>query len=186
MTTHAVLQLNRVAATNVDAYNRSVITSASTTDLDNGQIFRLDSLSTTTGESEVWLASDPSISGSTRDNMWMAASPEVTTLVAGDKSFRGLSADPRDFYNVGGYVFDAFKPQPGDIITLTAEAFAGTKSTGSYANSGSTMYLLWASAQASPTGLSLICVATTYISIGTGGLGDTQRVTAYRMQVLAN
>ena len=43
----------------------------------------------------------------------MAAEPEV---VLTDEKYKGLDPDIRNFYNVSGTVYSAFKPQVGDII----------------------------------------------------------------------
>ena len=48
MTTHAVLIKNQIAAADVRSYNRSAV-AGSAVDLDNGNVFRLDSVSTQTG-----------------------------------------------------------------------------------------------------------------------------------------
>jgi len=180
MTLYTVLIQNRVAATNSDYLNRSAI-AGSSVNLDNGNVFRLDSQSTTTGQTEVW---DVSATGSGLGDLWMAYSPEIVTVVSGTKKYRGIDPDPQDFYNVGALVFDAYKPQKGDIITMTAEAFTGTAAS-AYANSGSSVYTLhWAATQASGA-LSYRYLATTYISRADGAIDD-QRVTAYKLECINN
>lgn len=180
--THGVIVQNKVAALNIDAYNRSAWY---TKDLDNGNIFRLDSLASLSG-SEVWLVTAPSSDGSTLNNLWMAYSPEVTTLTSGTKQYRGLSPDPQDFVNSASLVFDAFKPQAGDIITLTGDCFTNAISTNTYANpanSGSFTFT-WGSSQTA-SALSLKLLDVTYISKPDGTI-STGRVTAYKCVVLAN
>ena len=59
--TQAVLIQNDVAAENVRSYNRSAIAGI---DLDNGNVFRLNSLNSSTG-CEVWDATPPTTSAST-------------------------------------------------------------------------------------------------------------------------
>lgn len=178
--THAVIIANKIAAENVGSYNRSAI-AGSAVDLDNGNVFLLNSQSATSGESEVWSVS---ATGSGVSGLWMAYSPEVVITVSGTKQYRGIDPDPQDFYNVGGKVFDAFKPQVGDVITLTGDAFTGTAGL-AYANSGSSVYTLnWSSTQVSGA----MCwryLGTTYISKGSGAI-DNQRVTAYKMECIAN
>lgn len=80
--------------------------------------------------------------------MWMAYSPEVVTIVtASGKKYKGLTPDPRDFTNISGEVFDAFKPQVGDIITMTADGITGTIGSNTYAVAANGAYTLaWASA----------------------------------------
>ena len=173
MANHAILIQNSVQAQNIDALNRSVKGSA---DIDNGNVFNLLTLSSVAGEGEVWIATavDSAIK-----NIWMAAEPEV--VMTGN--YKGLDPDVRNFYNKSGDVFTAFKVKVGDIITLTAEAMSNAKSTNTYVIPKENEYkLLWANAAGSGAALKLI--ATEYISIGTG-LPTTQRVTAYKFEVVA-
>jgi hypothetical protein len=183
MATHAICVLNKVQAANVDSLNRTVVSGSP---IDNGNIFCLNTRSATAGEGEVFVATWP-VTGSLVD-LWMAASPEVVTFVddLGKKYKANLSNDPRLFYSSAGEMIDAIKLQPGDIITLTAEAFEGAKGTSdTYANIVTQKWKFnWAAFQAA-SALSLKLLETTYISIGSGGI-DSQRVTAYRFEVLAN
>ena len=178
MAFHGVLERKQVSAMNTDSYNRSVV---SAIDVDNGNVFTLSALSTTADELEVWTASTP-VTGSLTD-LWMACEPEVVTTVSGSKEYKGINPDIRDFYNVAEDVFSAFKPQIGDIVTLTAAALGGTISTNEYvvATDG-TSELTWAAAAI--TGLSLQLIKTTYISIATGAIGS-QRTTTYKFAVVA-
>jgi len=180
---HAVLIKNSVAATDNRVFNRSAFSGSAVTDIDNGNIFNLQSQGTSGSASEVWLVT-MGASGSLI-GMWMAASPEVPITVDGVLIYKGLNSDPRNFYNVGGKVFDAIKPQPGDIITLTADALdSGTAQAFAVAGAGSFKFA-WAAA---PAGTSVTCLrylATTYISIGSGAI-DSQRVTSFKFEVLYN
>ena len=181
--THAVLIQNRVAAMTVDAYNRSAIAGI---DLDNGNVFRLDSLNSSTG-CEVWDATPPTTSASTLDNLWMAYSPEVVITTSGTKQYKGLDPDPLSFTNTGSLVFDAFKPQIGDVITLTADAFTAAKSTNTYASSGSEGHTLFWNSSATTAAFACQLMDITYISVGSGStLAETQRQTAYKMVVVNN
>jgi hypothetical protein len=184
MANHGIVIKSQVAAKNVDAWNRSCI-AGSTVDLDNGSIFRLDSQSSGSGESQLWTVTAGSSSGSTLTGVWMAAEDSVNKFVVNGKTFMGMTDDLRDFYNPGGYAFTAFKPQVGDVITLSADAFYNAKSTNNYANASDGTYLLvWGATQTSGV-FSCKLLATTYVSIADGTIG-TQRVTAYKMVVLAN
>jgi hypothetical protein len=179
MTTHSILVPNKIAAMDVSAYNRSAYY---THDIDNGGVFKLDSLLGTTG-CEVWSAT---LSNGSSADMWMAYSPEVNTATIGTKTFRGLTQDQQDFYISACTVFDAFKPQVGDIITLTADAFSADRSTNTYANSAdNSADLVWAAAKAG-SALSLKLIDITTISKPDGTLGDDQAITAYKMLVVAN
>lgn len=175
---HNVMIPNAVAAMNVDAWNRSAVAS---TDVDNGNIVILSALSTTAGEAEVWTALTPSTSDGLT-GVWMVGEPEV---VVTDAKYKGLDPDPRNFFVNDGDVFSCFKPQLGDIITMTADGLAGTKSTNTFVNavdSTGGLKPLWASSQAASV-FSMKLIETTYISIGSGAI-DSQRVTAYKFQVV--
>jgi hypothetical protein len=180
MANKAILVQNAVQAMNIDALNRSAISTSA--DIDNGNVFYLASKSSTAGEEEVWVATQPatasglklslSLLGTTylsiadgaigtqrvtayqfevvdnSSNLWMAYSPEIVTVVtATGNKYRGLTPDPREFTNIEGEVFSAFKPQVGDIITLTAEAITGTKGSNTFAVAANGAYTLaWAAA----------------------------------------
>jgi hypothetical protein len=179
MTTHTVLIPNKIAAMDISVYNRSAYY---TQDLDNGSVFKLDTLQGLSG-CEVWAVTKSN--GSSAD-MWMAYSPDVNTLANGTKKYRGLGVDPQDFYISACTVFDAIKPQVGDVVTLSEDAFSTTRSTETYANSAdNTTDLVWASAKAG-SALSLKIVDITTISKPAGTLGDTQHLTAYKLVVVAN
>jgi hypothetical protein len=104
-------------------------------------------------------------------------------------SYRGLDPDVRNFYTVATKVFTVFKPELGDIVTLTADNLVtGTGAAlASYAVATDTtggLKLVWTSGWTSGTAvLALKCIGVTYISIGTGAI-DNQRVTAYRFEVV--
>lgn len=174
-----VLVQNAVAALNVDAWVRSAVHASSA--VDNGNIVILSALSTTAGESEVWTALTPSTANGLT-GVWMVAEPEVVTT---DGKYKGLNPDPRDFSVAATKVFSCFKPQLGDIITMTADGIAGTKSTNTFANATDTtggLKPVWGATQTSSV-FSLKLIATTYISIGLGTI-SSQRVTAYKFQVV--
>jgi hypothetical protein len=182
MTTHAVAILNKVQATDVGSYNR-VARSAS--DIDNGWVMQLATRSSTTGEGEVWVGTIAA-GGAGLQHLWMAYSPEVVEVVSGSNVFKGIDADVQNFYNIAGEMIDVFKPQIGDLITLTGDAFTtGTGAASAYAVATAADFKLnWAAGAVS--GLSLKYLATTYISKGTAGaISETQRVVAYQFEVVA-
>lgn len=179
--THAIAVLNKVQATDVDSYNR---VARSATALDNGWVMQLATRSSTTGESEVWVGTAPSaVAGLT--HLWMAYSPEIVEVVSGSNVYKGIDSDPLNFYHIIGEMIDVFKPQIGDIITLTGDAFTtGTGAASAYAVATSADFKLnWAAAAVS--GLSLKYLATTYVSKPTGAISETQRVVAYIFEVAA-
>jgi hypothetical protein len=173
---------NLTMAQNVDSLNRVAKSGESTTvDIQNGSMVVLASVSATAGEGEVWLATCPATATLTA-SLWMVASPEIVVTVSGSNQYKGLDPDPRNFINLKDKTFDAFKISVGDIITLSTDAIEGSKSTNTYAVVADAKYKLqWSAAAIS--GPSLKLIETTYISIPSGTLGDTQRVTAYRFFV---
>jgi hypothetical protein len=176
---HSVLVKNSVAAADNRVYNRSVVTGSDP--VDNGNVFGLAAQGTAGSALEVWTVVTP-VTGSL-DKLWMAASPEVPITVDGVLVYKGLNSDPRNFYNVGGTPFDAIKLVPGDIITLTVDAFDTAPSAFAVATTATGKFTAAAGHAAGVCTLRYL--ATTYISIGSGNI-DNQRVNAYKMEVIEN
>lgn len=165
----------RIAAKNVDAMNRSAVSAAA---YENGSVGNLLTKSSTAGESEVWVLTAPVTGALT--NLWMMYEPEVVLTLA---KYKGIDPDPRNFRKEIGEVFSVFRPQLGDLITMTADAVTGTKSTNTWVVATNTAQkLTWAAAAVS--GLSLKLIEDDFISIGLGSIG-TQRVAAYLFEVQA-
>lgn len=178
---HAVIELNAVAAQNVDALNRPAKADVA---LDAGNVFQLATKSTTAGEGDVWIATAPATDN--LNNLWMAGEVINIDVVNNGKTFRNITADPTDATHPAGEVFEAFKPQVGDIITLTAPAMTGGTAPTAYASAANGVYTLTPGASATASALALHLIQTTYISIGNGALGSTQRAVAYKFEVVAN
>jgi hypothetical protein len=180
--THTVVIQNRVMAADIDSLNRTFYSGS---DLDNGWLFSSASqLSTQSGSSELWYAVQPT-TGSL-NNLWMAASSEVPVTYDGSYAYRGLNQDPRNFYNKAGKMIDAFKPQPGDIITASSGIFDNAIASNGYATPYADNWQLHAGATPLGTGtMAWRVLATTYISIGSGAI-DNQRVTAYKLECIYN
>lgn len=176
---HNILIQRVVGAKNVSVWNRSAVHASES--FDNGNLVSLGALSTTEGEGEVFQAAVPATA--TLAKLWMVYTPEIVLTIDGTKKFKGINVDPQDFYVPALSVMDVYKPQVGDIITMTADGLAGTKSTNEFvvATDGSKK-LTWAASAIS--GLSYKLLSTEYISIGTGAI-NTQRVTAYRFECVA-
>ena len=177
MANHGVLLTKAVAAMNVDSYVRSAKISA---DMDNGWVVSLSGLTAAAGENEVWTAVQP-VTG-TLNALWMV---DGESIVLTESRYKGINPNIRDFYTPSGKVFTVFKPQVGDIISLSAEALAGTKSTNGFVVGTNSAYALtWAAAAIS--GLSLKLLATDYLSApSTGAIGELQRFDIYRFEVVA-
>ena len=104
-------------------------------------------------------------------------------MVLTSSKYRGLDPDVRNFINAIGDVFSVYKPELGDIITLTDDGITGTKGANTFitATDGDP-FLNWNTAVVS--GLSYKLIGTTYLSLATGSI-DTQRVTAYQFECVA-
>jgi hypothetical protein len=178
---YSVLIQEKTMATDVSALNAVVVCGSA---LENGNVVRFTTLSGSSGYGEVFHSAQPT-TGSLA-GVWMVATPEVVTVALGDVKYRGINPDPRNFYNLAGDLVDVFKPQPGDIILLSEDAFSGAKSANTHANAGADRFdLVWGTTQVASS-LSLKWLATDYILIGSGSAVGDARLTAYRMQVLAN
>lgn len=176
---NCVLIQTHVAATDVDAYNRSA---ESTTNLQNGAPVAL-TLSTTTG-SNVFTATTPATPFS---GVWMAYSPEVNKLVVG-QTWGGN--DPRNFVNLANKPFDAFKPQVGDLIQVTGEFFAtgydpATVTGATVVELTATGFQAKTTATTSYEGISFNIARTEPITIASG-VGYGENVTAYILECTQN
>lgn len=169
-----------VAAHNVDALNRSVV---ATQDLENGTVFELLTRSTKDGEDEVWNATAPT-TASTAMGLWMAKASEVilTKVGTGDTAVEmlGVVEDPRNFVNVAGRVFSAFKPQAGDIIEMTLG-----HDTNKYLIPQDTKFALTTSASPNANGFTMLQVDTGILHIGAAGFVKTP-VKTYIYEVVRN
>lgn len=175
-----MLQIDKIVAMNVDAYNRDA---KATVDLVNGSIFQLASKSEVKGEEDIWLATAPASGALT--NLWMAYTPEEVITASGTLQFKNIVVDPQHFTNIAGKVLAAFKPQVGDVITLTAASIGGEIGLNGYVVATNGEYKLqWAAAAV--TGLSLKLIKAKYITVASGStIGAIQRITAYEFEVVA-
>ena len=114
MAKHGVLIESMIQEKNIDALNRSVI---STVDVDGGNLIALTA-PTVKGEDR-WTASVPATG--TLGGLWIAYNPSVKYTEVNGKMYAGLSADPRDYTNIKNHTFDAFKPKVGDEIIVTID-----------------------------------------------------------------
>ena len=114
---YGVLIESMIQAKNIDALNRSV---KAQVDIDGGNLIALTA--PTAQGNDVWTAAKPSTGN--LGGLWIAYNPEVKYTYVNGKVYAGLSADARDYTNVAGEVFDAFKPQIGDEIVILADNVA--------------------------------------------------------------
>jgi hypothetical protein len=118
---YGVLIESMIQAKNIDALNRSV---KAEVDVAGGGLLAL-SAPTTQGD-DVWTAEEPD---SELGGLWIAYNPEVKYIEVNGKKYAGLSADARDYTNLAGEVFDAFKPKVGDEIVITVDAVDNTSAS---------------------------------------------------------
>ena len=176
---NSVMIPNATAATNIDSYNR---TGVSALTLYNGNLVGLSTYGAASGEAEVFTAITPNSGTSGLKDLWMVYDPELVWT----GSYRGLDPDVRNFVITAGNVFSMFKPQPGDIITITEDGLStGTGPADLFikATDAAGVKPIWVHA----VDLTVFCakyIALTYISIGTGAM-DNQRVTAYQLEVVS-
>lgn len=119
---HGFIIESMIQAKNIDALNRSVV---SAVDVDGGGLISL-AYPTTKGN-DVWTASTPD--SGTLGDLWIAYNPEVKYLSINGKKYAGLSADVRDYTNIAGETFDAFKPKIGDELIISVDAVDSTSSS---------------------------------------------------------
>ena len=174
-----VLVPTDIVAKNIDAYNRTVINDA---DIDNGAVFQMGALSTDADKKEVFEIATPE-TGAGLKNLWMAYSPEVVLTVSGDFQAKGIDADPRNFTNVKGIPFDAYKIQVGDLVTMTAEGFSAPYNHEAYAVAQNGSNKL-AFAGAAIEGVTYKVLGETQIVIASGNVGSNA-VKAYLLECVA-
>ena len=119
---YGVLIESMIQAKNIDALNRSV---TSAVDVAGGGLVALTA--PTVQGNDVWTAAAPD--ADTLGGLWIAYNPEVKYTKVNGKVYAGLSADLRDYTNLAGEVYDAFKPKIGDEIVITVDAVDSTASS---------------------------------------------------------
>lgn len=162
----------RVAATNIDSYNRSAV---ATTNVPNGSVFSLKEKDSV--NELLYKAVAPKAN---EKGLWMATSPEVIYV---DKTHGG-SADPRDFVNVAGRAIDATYLVPADIIEMTGEGITGI-ATAAYLVADTSMTLKAATTAPTAGGLALRKIGTGTLKIGDGAIAPAV-IPTYVFEVEAN
>lgn len=177
---NTVLEQTLTAAKNIDTLNGSFIHVA---DLPNGSVF------TKGNKNSAQVYEVGAIEAGALDNLWMASNPVdvVLTDVTGNQYKPGI-LDPRAFTNKSGLVFSAFKPQKGDLITITADGFTNEYEAGThlYANVTAGSNKLTFGATQTADALSFAIVEVTYISIASASALGSQRVPAYLLECVHN
>lgn len=116
---NGVLIESMIQAKNIDALNRSV---KSEINVDGGNLIALTAPNKK--GNDVWTATAPATGN--LGGLWIAYNPEVKYTVVNGKKFAGLSADVRDYTNIAGETYDAFKPKIGDEIIVTIDNIDAT------------------------------------------------------------
>jgi hypothetical protein len=171
---HNVVIKVQTQSFNVDALNRTAIYAGG--NLDNCSVVALDSKSAGIGH---WVATLPA-EGTQTGPYWMIASPEVIFV---DKAHGG-SADPRDFENIAGRAMDAFCPQIGDQIEMTAANITNAD-TKVYLNANTSGYFTAADSASAKGGLVLKKVGTNTLKVGDGAIAPAV-VPTYVYEVIEN
>lgn len=164
-----------VMAKNVDSLNASFIDEEK--DLNNGAIIAAGDYS----KEQVYKTAEVS----DLHNLWMVFSPEDTIITdANGNEYKFGINDPRNFTNVKGKVFSAFRPQVGDKILMTAEGFdSEVNQDYAIAEAGKNTLKV---AEAAAEGLSFKVIdKEAYISIGGATNIGSQRVAAYLLECVA-
>lgn len=163
----------RISAKDVEALNR---TATCTEDVAGGTLVALSTL-----KDGVFTATK----ATSGQGLWMAYNPTEHLTVVGDKVFAGLSKDPRDYVNVKNRPFDVFKPQVGDIVTLTVGNIkpSETVQVGSYLEQGADGFEVKESATASTT--SLLVKEVGVMQFPQAGIG-MENATTYVCEVAQN
>lgn len=172
---YSVLIQDLVVAKDIDSFNRSAVSASA---YENGAVGYFSGKSTTAGEAEVWTMVAPATAH--LYDLWMAYEPEI---VLTNSQYKGLDPNISNFINPAGKMFSVYKPEIGDLITLTADGITGVKGVNTFiVAADGDPFLNWAAAVVA--GLSYKLVGTTYLSLSTGAI-DTQRVTAYQFECVA-
>ncbi len=174
---YSVLNAGNVMAQHIDSLVKNA---KATFALENGNIISLGALSTTAGESEVYVAATPATASLTSAIYYMVNEPAIPVLGT-TVQFKGLTDDPTEFNIAAGTIFTCYRPQVGDEIIITEDGLAGVKGSNTYvAPANGTAELTWA-ANTSSASLGYELVETTYIKIP-GSIFYNTRKTAYKFR----
>lgn len=125
MAKHAVVRTDKMAGTDVRSFLASVkylgVDGKTETEIDNGNIVELGDL--ISGEREVYAAKAPTESFD-MGTMGLVANPEVM--------YEEGKRDLADYYNEAGKIIRVYKLYPGDIFSVTEEAFDGKVEKGAF------------------------------------------------------
>lgn len=115
---YSILIAGQIAANHSDSLNK---TAKCETALENANLIRLTSISSTSGEDEVYVASSP-VSGSLDTDVFYMVNNPVNVLVS--SKYAGLTDDPREYNIAASTIFACYKPMVGDEIAVSEDGFA--------------------------------------------------------------
>jgi hypothetical protein len=145
----SVLEKTMVAAKDIDSLNRSAKSAAV---MENGMVGQL----TTQDADNVWTMIAPATAALT--NLWMVHdSDNVVVKDSVGNEYKGLTQNPQNFSIKIGKVFDVFKPQLEDILTLSEDGVGGTQAANTFAVATDAQFKLqWAAAAVAGLSLELV------------------------------
>lgn len=184
---YTVMQIRAVRSLNLDSLNRSFVYTAP---MQQGMIFTCGARSTDIDEAEVFI---PEPITADANNVWIAYEADIVETISGDgeKVYRGIDPDIRDFIIPANRTFSAFKLADFDIISLFNGTDDNSIISGTYTD-GVQNYLIpdtsvpfgwaWTTTEAD---FCLKVIEPDYMSIANGGtLGGLQRNYGYRYEVV--
>jgi hypothetical protein len=175
---YSILIPGAIMANNVDSLVKNAKYTAGA--VENGNVITLGALSSTSGESEVYLAATPETSTLATDIFYMVYEP-VSVLT--DSKYRGLNDDPTNFNIAASTVFNCFKPKVGDEIIISEDGLAGSKSSNTYViPANDTLELTWASSYSSVS-LAWELIETTSIKVPSSTFYSAS-TTAYKFRCI--
>jgi hypothetical protein len=170
---HAIMIPSYVMAKDVDSLNRSFICPVA---LDNGNVITLGAMSSTAGETEVFVAATPV--AATPTGLWMVGEPEVVMTGV----FKGLDPDVRNYYVPANTVGTCFKIKKYDIVRLSADAMSNAVASNHFVDVQADGKLVWAASSTSATLFKLVEAIT--IPIGANQPTLVRGVAGYRLEAI--
>jgi hypothetical protein len=166
---YSVIIAGAIAAKHIDAFVKSA---KSDSIVENGNIITLSSVSTASGENEVYVASTPATATLATDVFYMV-NDSVNVLV--NSIYAGLVDDPREFNIAAAKVFSCYKPMVGDEIVISEDGFSSTRTTETHAiPANGSLELAWSSS------ISAVSLAYQYLEGYNIPIGS-ERLTGYKL-----
>jgi len=120
MANHAVLIQKSVQALNIDALNRSFV---STSDIDNGNVFNANGYSATAGQGEVWNTLQPA-TGALKLSLKLLATTYIS-IADGSIGTQRQTAYKFEVAEASGGLWMAYEPEIVTIVTASGKKYKG-------------------------------------------------------------